>query len=275
MRRPASFALILVGMLCVLAGAVVLYARAALLDPPRLAARADAALDRGAVRDVLARELARAILARPDAAALSTAQREAVPAQARAVVRSAPVGAVVRRAARRALRDARAGRSVGVELVGVGSATRAALAARGEGGLAALVPPGLDVRVATLARDDAAVRIVRALDGARRTALALTLLGVVALVAGVAVARRRRAALAGAAIAALAAAVALLVAYMLARSAVAGAAGAGVDADAAGQAFDAVAGGLRTLALAVGATAAVVGLAALALPGSRLSAPRT
>jgi hypothetical protein len=269
--RPAlGLALIFAGAVIAVAGAALLYTREAIVDRQAFADRAVEALREPAVRRVVARELS--AQAGP---ALGTG-RPAIEGAVGRAIRSRAFERAFRVAALRAhsvLFD-REGRDVVLDVATSGEALAAQLRSISPA-LAPLLPPGTVTRLLALPRTAIGTRLLRLADDLAPAAPAVLALGVLLLLAGVAVHGDPRAALVRAGLAVAAAALALVLALRAAEEVAAsqGTAAYGLAegdvAPAVRAVWGAYAGDLQTWCVAIGAAGLLTALAA-ALSRGRL-----
>ncbi len=207
MRAWISAALAVAMAAAAIAGGSCLYVRGQLLSRTPFAHRTVAALDRGPVRRVIARELVVQVIDRASPDLL--AARPVLNSVVEGVVGTQEFRGIVRTLAGQAHRLLfERGGNVVFSIADAGAVVISALRTLAPT-VAAKIPPSLDATLLDLRKQSFAVRTLRLADRVRLLGIVLPLLAVVLLLASVGVARRRRAAVTRCGLALAVAAIAL------------------------------------------------------------------
>lgn len=263
-RRIASPLLAAVAGACVVVALLTAYARVALLDSGQFSDRAVAALDRGAVRDVVAARITDEAVLRANRDLVAV--RPVIQTAASAIVGSSAFQALFRAAVRDLHRTAFARHrdTVTLTVADVGVLLSGAL--RGlDPKVARELPPGFSAKLSAGREALDAVDLTRASDAVHGLALIFAVLAALLLAGTIAVAPDRRRAVVHAGIAVAVAGALVVVVWQVARSQVSGRFSVPEEAAAARAVWDAFLGDLRTWALVVLGAGTVVAAAAASL----------
>jgi hypothetical protein len=275
-----SIVLAALGALLVFAGALLLYARAEILDEDAFADRAAAALDDDATRDVVSTEIVVGLIENgsPDLVAARPVIQQVVDT----VIDSRPFKQVFREAALQTnrllfVRDKRSvafDLSDGLEVVRFGLESVSPQVAE-------QLPKNIDLALLKLRKREFATQTLKVADSVRTLGIVVPLLAILCLVASVAIATDRRRGVMRAAIALAAGGIGVVVVLLILRSRVL----AGVIGedeltdqelrDGIAGILDAYLGDLVTWGLVLGLVGLIVGGAAAALDPDRSEEPAT